>query len=152
MNAHFENAVPNSIDGHLLQLGEGHEVAIYTRDGMCWVAEFKDGRGELFNAGTFFRFHAGVLRYSHRPYAVACASATVLTPEALERIERLHQQLEARDARMLGAGMAIVASVMRCCRALTLIFGAGRRKSRNDSLDHRRRREQPHFAGWSEHD
>lgn len=136
MNAHFENAVPNSIDGHVLQLAEGHEIAIYTRDGVFWVAEFKDGRGELFNAGTFFRFHAAALRYSNRAYALASASSTAVTAEVLERIERLHQQLEARDARMLDASMALVARVMRCCRGLTLIFGAGPRKSRNE-FDHR---------------
>ena len=122
MNAHSETAVPNFIDGHLLQLGEGHEVVIYTRDGRFWVAEFKDGRDELLNAATFFRFHAGVLRYSNRRYAPALASAMALTPEVLERIERLHQQFEAHDARILGASVAVVASVMRCCRGLALMI------------------------------
>lgn len=152
MTAHFENAVPNSIEGHVLQLSQAHEVAIYTRGGTCWVAEFKDGRSELFNAGTFFRFHAGALRYFNRPYAMARASAMALTPQVLERIERLHQQLEAQDARILGVGVAVVAPVMRCCRALGLKFAAERRKSRRDSVDHRGRRGQPRLAGWSEHD
>lgn len=152
MDAHFENAVPNSIDGHLLKLGRAHEIAIYTRGGTCWVAEFKDGRSELFDAGTFFRFHAEALRYFNRPHAMARASATALTPEVLERIERLHQRLEALDARIIGVGAAVVASVMRCCRGLALKFAAGRGKSRDDSVDHRSRRGQPNFAGWSEHD
>jgi hypothetical protein len=122
VNTHFENAVPNSIDGHLLQLGEQHEVAIYTRDGVCWVAEFRDGRSELLNADTFFRFHANALRYSNRRHAAALESARALTPEVLERIERLHQQLEAHDARIRDASVAVVASVMRCCRGLTLMI------------------------------
>jgi hypothetical protein len=120
MKAHFENALPNCIDGHLLQLGEGHEVAIYTRDGVFWVAEFTDGHSELLNAATFFRFHAGALRYSNRRHAAALESAAALTPEVLERIERLHQQLDAQDARILSATVAVVASVMRCCRGLML--------------------------------
>lgn len=151
MNAHSEGAVPTSIDGHLLQLGEGHDVAIYTRGGLCWVAEFKNARGELFNAGTFFRFHAEALRYSRRPHGSASASGTALTAEVLERIERLHQQLEARDARILRAGIALVATVRRCSRGLTLLFGAGRRNSRNDSVDHWNRSGQP-LAERSQHD
>jgi hypothetical protein len=122
MNGHFEKAVPNSIDGHLLQLGEGYEVAIYTREGVFWVAEFRDGRSELLDASTFFRFHAGALRYSNRRHAAALESARGLTPEVLDRIERLHQQLEADDARILGAGVAVVAAVMRCCRSLALMI------------------------------
>ena len=143
MNARPESAVSNSIDGHLLQLGEGHNVATYTRDGMFWVAEFKGGRGELFKADTFFRFHAGALRYSKRPHALASASRTALTADLLERIERLHQELEIQDARMLGAGMALVTGLMRCCRGLTLVFRARGRKSWNDSADERRRLGQP---------
>jgi hypothetical protein len=122
MNTHFETAVPNSIDGHLLQLGEGHEVAIYTREGVFWVAEFRDGRSELLNAATFFRFHAGALRYCNRSHAAAHESAKTLTPEVLERIERLHQQLEAHEARILDARIAVVASGMRFCRGLTLMI------------------------------
>lgn len=119
MNTHFENAAPNSIDGHLLQLGDGHEVAIYTRDGVFWVAEFRDGRSELHDASSFFRFHAGSLRYSIRRHAAVVESAAALTPEVLERIERLHRQLNAHDARIIDASMAVVAAVMRCCHGLT---------------------------------
>lgn len=143
MNARLESAVPNSIDGYLLQLGDGHKLAIYTRDAMSWVAEFKGGRVELFKADTFFRFHAGALRYSRRPYALASVSRTALTAELLKRIERLHQEQEIQDASMLGAGMALVTAVMRCCRRLTLKFRARGRKSWNDLADERRRPAQP---------
>lgn len=151
MNAHLERAVPNSIEGHLLQLGEGHKIAIYTRHGMFWVAEFKSERVELFNAGTFFRFHAAPLRYSKRLCALASESDTALTAQVLESIEQLHQQREARDTKMLGAAMALVANVMRCGRGLALTFGTLGRKSWNDSVDGRRPRGQP-LAEWSHHD
>ena len=103
-------------------MGEGHEVAIYTRDGAFWVAEFKDGRGELLNAATFFRFHAGVLRYRNRRHAATLESAMTLTPELLERIEGLHQQFDAHNARILDVSVAVVAAVMRCCRRLALMI------------------------------
>jgi hypothetical protein len=102
VTAHVENPVPNSIVGHLLQLGEGHQVAIYTRRGAFWVAEFTDGESELLNAGTFFRFHARTLRYSSGCHAVA------LEPHVLEKIERLHQRREARDARIRDASLAVM--------------------------------------------
>ena len=51
--------VSNTTEGRLLRLGEGHEVAIYRRDGVCWPAEFRHGRGELIDAASWFRFHAG---------------------------------------------------------------------------------------------
>jgi hypothetical protein len=147
MNGHFEKAVPKSIDGHLLQLGEGYEVAIYTREGVFWVAEFRDGRSELLDASTFFRFHAGALRYSNRRHAAALESARGLTPEVLDRIERLHQQLEADDARILGASVAVVASVMRCCRGLTLMIRSRTAKIAERRINYQGRRRQPHFLG-----
>ena len=147
MNGLFENAVTNCIDGHLLQMGEGHEIAIYTRDGVFWVAEFREGRSELHNGTTFFQFHAGALRYSKKPYALARASATELTPEVLDRIERLHQQLDAQDARILGASVAVVAFVMRCCRGLTLMIRSRTSKIAERRLNYQARRRQPHFFG-----
>lgn len=120
MNTHFDNAVRNSIDGHLLQLGERHAVAIYRRDGVPWVAEFRDGGSELLDPATFFRSHFGTLRYSGRRHAAALESARALTPEVLERIERLHQQFEARDASMQDACGAVLASLKRWNRDLWL--------------------------------
>ena len=45
-----QTAVPN---GNLLRLGE-REIAIYQRDGVAWVADFRGGRGEIFTAGEWF--------------------------------------------------------------------------------------------------
>jgi len=45
----------------LLKLDEGHWVAIYLRQGSNWVAEFRNGHGELTDAATWFRVPAGAL-------------------------------------------------------------------------------------------
>jgi hypothetical protein len=90
MNAHFENAGPNSIDGQLLRLGEGHEVAIYTRDCVFWAAEFIDGQGELIDANTWFGFKCGSLANSHALRRKALESAIPLSADLVERIEGLH--------------------------------------------------------------
>jgi len=73
----------------MIDLGTGHTIAIYKRNGVCWVAEFRDGRGERDYAGSWFRFHAGGLRYCHNRRRAALESSTPLTPEMLEKIERL---------------------------------------------------------------
>ena len=114
MNAECqERAAPPS--GHLIHLGPGHSIAIYERNGAGWVAEFRDGRGEVMHAGTWFRFHAGGLRYCHnrRTPRTALESATPLTPTMLERIERLHRDSEAREERMLAVPRTIAAAVQR---------------------------------------
>ncbi len=120
MNTHLEGSLPHRIAGRLLQMGERHAVATYTRDGALWVAEFRDGGSELHDPATFFHFHAGPLRYSSRRRAAALESSIALTPEVLERIERLHQQFEACDATMLDACVGVLASLKRCYRNLTL--------------------------------
>jgi hypothetical protein len=73
------------VDGSLLRLGEGHEIAIYHRHGVPYVAEFRGGRGELHTVGTWFALH-------HRGTALRRAGVepVAITPEVAGRIERLH--------------------------------------------------------------
>ena len=113
MNADSQMYTAPSLSGHTIDLGAGHLVAIYVRDGVCWAAEFRDGRGELTSAGEWFRFHAGVLRYCHNRRAAALESVTPLTPEMVDRIERLHRAREARDERMRAMQRRIVAAAHR---------------------------------------
>lgn len=80
-----------AISGSVLQLDERHKVAIYQRQGVCWVADFQDGAGRLVDAASWFRFHAGALRYSHGRRAAALGSSAPISPELAEQIERLHQ-------------------------------------------------------------
>lgn len=104
-----------AVEGHLLRLREGHEVAIYKRDGVCWVAEFHDGRGKLVDATSWFHFHVGPLRYSHGNRAAALDSATAITPEVLAQIEQLHRRAD-RAARSTLA--AAVVNALRCWAGL----------------------------------
>jgi len=78
-----EAAVPN---GNLLRLGEGREIAIYQRDGVSWVADFRGGRGWLFTAGEWFALNGrgGLLRRA------GLDSIAPLPEDVIERIARLH--------------------------------------------------------------
>jgi hypothetical protein len=98
-----------SINGNMIDLGTGYVIAIYERNGVCWVAEFYDGRGEFDDAGAWFRFYAGRLRAAR----VALKSPTPLTPEMLEKIERLHRESEAREERILAVPRMVAAAAQR---------------------------------------
>ena len=91
-----EAAVQN---GNLLRLGEKREIAIYLRDGVAWIADFRGGRGEIFTAGEWFALNRGrsVLRRA------ALDSIAPLPARLVERIERLHG---AEDRTPLGALLA----------------------------------------------
>lgn len=74
------------MNGNLLQLGEAREVAIYRRNGVAWVADFRGGRSELFTVGEWFALNGrGSLLRRAVPDSVGPLPADVI-----ERIERLH--------------------------------------------------------------
>jgi hypothetical protein len=114
----------NVVNGHLLRLGDGREVAIYRRNGQCWVAEFHDGCGRLFDATWWFRFHVGSLRYSHGNRAAALDSATAITPELLAQIEQLHRRADH------AASPALITAVVNAVRRG---FGLGASKVRRSA-------------------
>ncbi|HVO89901.1 MAG TPA: hypothetical protein VMV45_15275, partial [Casimicrobiaceae bacterium] len=91
MNAESQMRAAAAIDGHMIDLGGGHRIAIYERNGASWVAEFGGGRGEAMFAGAWFRFHAGGLRFCHNRRA-ALQRSMPLTAEMLEKIEQLHAE------------------------------------------------------------
>jgi hypothetical protein len=91
-----EQACARSIQGQLLRLSERREVAIFLRDGALWVADFIDSQGELIDAITWFRFNCGSLSTWHARRRMILESATPLSRELVERIERL--QCPARAA------------------------------------------------------
>jgi hypothetical protein len=114
----------SSVRGNMIDLGAGNAIAIYERNGVCWVAEFHNGHGALDYAGSWFRFYAGRLRAAR----AALKSPTPLTPEMLERIERLHRASEAREERMLPVLRALAAAAQR--RVIRVISRLGGRESK----------------------
>jgi len=96
MNPKPETQVEASINGYVIGRGGAHSIAIYERKGVSWVAEFRDGRGQLMNANTWFYFHAERLGYWNRRQAYK--SVQPLLPPMLQEIERLHCMREAREA------------------------------------------------------
>lgn len=113
MDAQREDCSLSAITGNILHLSERHTVAIFRRDGLCWVADFQDDCSELTDAASWFRAMPGVLRYSHSRRAAALETMTMMTPEFIEKIERLHRQAVLREASMGQAFAAVPAAVRR---------------------------------------
>jgi len=111
MNAESKPRTAPSIYGHMITLGVDHSIAIYERNGECYVAEFRDGYGSLEDASSWFRFRAGVLRWGQG--RAALQSSIPLNSEMLEQIERLHAASDARQARMLAVPASVAAAARR---------------------------------------
>jgi hypothetical protein len=96
MDAKPETRTGASINGYVIGRGGAHSVAIYERNGVSWVAEFRgDDGGELMNANRWFYFHAERLGYWHLRQGYR--SAKPLPARMLEDIERLHRERDARE-------------------------------------------------------
>jgi len=101
MNRESELHNAPSINGHMIELGARHSIAIYERHSMWWVAEFRDGRVEFADAAQWFAFHAGGLRFCHNRRRAILQTSMPLTPEVRKAIERLHCENEVRRPGML---------------------------------------------------
>lgn len=110
MNANQEQGGASFLHGNLLRLGEQHEIAIYMRDGMAWVADFKDGRCKVSTASAWFASNQDG-RVLHR---MDLGSITPLPEEVVERIERLHQRMtKAGDHRLMSRAVATLGTGFR---------------------------------------
>lgn len=105
----------STISGTSVRLSDRDTIAIYRWDDLSWVAHFRDGHGELSDATTWFRVHAGLLRSCRVGSLAALETVEVLTPELIARIARLHQQVAAERARQNAASAALAAAVRRAC-------------------------------------
>ena len=85
----INDASPSRIQGQLLRLSERREVAIFLRDGTLWVADFVDGKGELIDAVTWFRFHCAALSSVQARHRMVLESGIPLSDELVARIELL---------------------------------------------------------------
>src|SRR6516225_11699702 len=83
------DGAPSPIQGQLLRLSERREVAIFLRDGTLWVADFVDGKGELIDAVTWFRFHCAALSSVQARHRMVLESGIPLSDEIVARIELL---------------------------------------------------------------
>ncbi len=100
--------------GNLLRLGERREVAIYMRESTVWVADFKDGHGDLFTAGEWFALNSRsrMLVQAQRRKALDIVSPL---PEAVAvQIEHLHRRI---------AQQSVGAAMRRCASAVSRRLG-----------------------------
>jgi len=98
MNVQREQPPFSTISGTSVRLSDRETIAIYRWDGLSWVAHFRDGYGELEDAATWFKAHAGLLRACQVGRIAALETVEMLTPEMISRIARLHRRRDAEDA------------------------------------------------------
>ena len=98
MNVQREKPPFSTISGTSVRLSDRDTIAIYRWDGLSWVAHFRDGHGELEDAATWFKAHAGLLRACQVGRIAALETDEMLTPEMISKIARLHRRRDAEDA------------------------------------------------------
>ena len=99
-------------------MSERREVAIYLRNDRLWVADFIDGRGELIDAITWFRFNCGTHAQARR--RMVLESGIPLSAQIMARIEHLHGSPEVRKRSPAGRFRAVVDTSRRHLAALLL--------------------------------
>lgn len=85
------NMESETIQGQLLMLDHQHKVAIHSRGGELWVAEFRGDHAELLRAAAWFRLHYGI---GHMSFSLrrALRFAVPLSNEMVATIDKLHQR------------------------------------------------------------
>jgi hypothetical protein len=78
-------AAPVRIKGQILRLSEHREVAIYLRYGDVGIADFIDGRGELVDVVSWFRFNCGSPANAYVSRRMAIESAQPLSADLIAR-------------------------------------------------------------------
>ncbi len=105
----------STISGTSLRLSERDTIAIYRWGGLSWVAHFREGYGELYDAATWFRANGGLLRSSRVGSVAAIETVEVLTPEMISKIARLHELVNAQRERQAAALTAPAIAFWRAC-------------------------------------
>ena len=115
MDVQREQLPFSTISGTSMRLSECDTIAIYRWEDLSWVAHFRDGYGELYDAATWFRAHAGLLRSSRVGSVAAIETVEMLTPEMISKIARLHQRVNAQRERQAAALTAPAVAFWRAC-------------------------------------
>ena len=106
MNANREQGTAGRIQGSLLRLRGGREVAIYVRDGVPSVAEFHDGSGEVFPASDWMSVNGRKVVYAQR--RGEAESESPITADVAERIKRLHRRFEESRSNAIVRALALI--------------------------------------------
>jgi len=112
MNVQREQPPFSTISGTSVRLSDRDTIAIYRWDGLSWVAHFRDGHGDLEDAATWFKVHAGLLRSCRVGSIAALETVEMLTPEMISKIARLHRRRDA-DRAALAEATANAAATFR---------------------------------------
>jgi hypothetical protein len=118
MNVQRERPPFSTISGTSVRLSERDTIAIYRWDGLSWVAHFREGHGELDDAATWFRVHAGLLRSCQVGSIAKLETVEMLTPEMISKIARLHRRRDADAAAQAQASARAAAAWRRTCEQL----------------------------------
>jgi len=110
MTRNQDNHHPATPQGKLLRLGEQREIAIYSYAGTTWVAEFNNGKGALFAAGTWLISHAHERAVRRRMQDDAIDA---LPDKYAARIERLHREEDPDLISALVDGLARTRGLIR---------------------------------------
>ena len=124
MNIQSERPPFSTISGTSVRLSERDTIAIYRWNDLSWVAHFRDGYGELSDAATWFRVHAGLLRSCRVGSMAALETVELLTPEMVARIARLHRLTDAQRASRAGAATSLAAVFRRACSTMAATLNA----------------------------
>ena len=82
------------------------------------MAEFREGRGELIDAVSWFHSHLGALRYSHGRRLAALATLQPMTQDVIDQVEDLHRQAGRRDTAIAPIFAAVLSAAQRRCAEL----------------------------------
>ena len=109
-NPERNNTIP--LSGNLLRLRARREIAIYLRGGTAWVAEFKNGHGEVHNVSAWFSLYGRALVHAQRRGEVNIISP--IPEDVVARIERLHLHMEEpNDAPVIRRVLAALVGALR---------------------------------------
>jgi hypothetical protein len=94
MKIYREPGSTTTIHGTLLRLGDKDSVAIYFRDGVVSVADFREGRSRILSVAEWHSLHARRFAHAQRRGEVEIVSP--IPGDVVARIERLHYLLAER--------------------------------------------------------